>query len=595
MLLALCGYLVVRGVVMLNGYLYADDFALRWWAHTSGFTPEYLFRSYYGHVQPGGLAAQWILQSAWPGSWTALMVWALLMQLAVLVLLWRLVLHLTGSQLAALLAFLVPALSSFTFEVGVWWCMVVESAPFALFMMASLWCLVLALEGRPGRWWLWSGLALAGALMSMSRATLSVLALVLVAAYLPIGVPRPRGLRAALRLKPAFWAGIVAFAVGWLLILQLHAPFIRSPEWNWGWALRYARDFFLLNVVNGAAGGPWLWFSAPGETWNGVLVIPRPVTWLLVVAVVLMVAVGVAVRRWRPALFRYYLGLLVYAAGLTAVATYGRGGGTQIASSGYRYSSDFWIPLALFIPLLFFPVRGEQVTTRPRLRRLSRQGLAAVAAAVFATSCLVSAVEPSLRWVNSQTKDYVHTAQASMMAVPADAQFLPQQTMTDLVHPLLMQPFASTEVVFAPDPVFRPFVKYSTGGLYGFALDGHAEQQWVTGFTADTAGKCGFRLGPNPLAIPLQRAAPAWSWVAEVSYLSAADTTVRMRIGPDVHEVPLRAGLHNVFFEVRGPAAYVTAATTDDVAVCIDRVTIGGRTGPGSAPQVFPPPANALR
>ena len=59
------------------------------------------------------------------------------------------------------------------------------------------------------------------------------------------------------------------------------------------------------------------------------------------------------------------------------------------------------------------------------------------------------------RWVNSQTKDYVHTAQASMTEIPADAQFLPQQTMTDLVHPLLMQPFASTEVVFAPDPVFR--------------------------------------------------------------------------------------------------------------------------------------------
>lgn len=595
MLLALSGYLVVRGTVMLNGYLYADDFALRWWAHTSPLSPEYLFRSYYGHVQPWGLGAQWFLQAIWPGSWTALMVWALVMQLTVLVLLWRLVLHLTGSQLAALLAFLVPALSSFTFEVGVWWCMVVESAPYALFMLLSLWCLVRALEGRPGRWWLWSALALAAALMSMSRATLSVLALLLVAACLPIGTPRPRGVRAALRMAPAYWAGIVGFAVAWLAFLQVHAPFVRSSEWNWGWAARYARDFFLLNVVNGAAGGPWLWFSAPGETWNGVLVIPRPVPWLLGVAVLLVVSIGYVVRRWRPALFGYYLGMLLYAALLTAVATYGRGGGTQIASSGYRYSSDFWILLALFLPLLFFPVRGESVDVRPQLRRVSRTGLAAVAAAAFAVSCLVSAVEPGLRWVNSQTKDYVHTAQASMADIPADAEFLPQQTPTDLVHPLLMRPYASTEVVFAPDPAFRPFVRYSTGGLYGFALDGQAEQQWVGGDSSVPRGTCGYAVSRVPVTIPMTEPVPAWSWVAEVAYLSSADTTITVRVGPDTHEVPLREGLHNVFFEVWGPAAEVTAEATDDTTVCIDRVTIGARTGQGSAPQVFPAPADALR
>ena len=107
--LALVGYLVIRGTVMFNGYLYADDFALRFWAHESGLTPEYLFRSYYGHVQPWGLLAQWILQAGWPGSWTALMVWSVGMQLATLVVLWRIVLRLTGSQVAAFLAFLVPA------------------------------------------------------------------------------------------------------------------------------------------------------------------------------------------------------------------------------------------------------------------------------------------------------------------------------------------------------------------------------------------------------------------------------------------------------------------------------------------------------
>ncbi len=43
------------------------------------------------------------------------------MQLATFALLWRIVLRLTGSDLAAFLAFLVPAYSMFGFETGVWW------------------------------------------------------------------------------------------------------------------------------------------------------------------------------------------------------------------------------------------------------------------------------------------------------------------------------------------------------------------------------------------------------------------------------------------------------------------------------------------
>ncbi len=322
------------------------------------------------------------------------------------------------------------------------------------------------------------------------------------------------------------------------------------------------------------------------------------------VGLLIAVLSGVLVRLFRPPLFGYFLGLLVYAAGLTAIATYGRGGGTQIASSGYRYSSDFWIPLALLLGLLFFSVRGERDPFSPRARALgarlgkrgvTRSGIAGVAAAVFAVSCLVSTVEPGLRWINSRTEDYVRTAQAAMAQIPADAQFLPQQTMTDLVHPLLMKPFASTEVVFAPDPVFRPFVRHSTGGLYGFALDGAAEQQWVGGVSSRAPGTCGYSLGAAPVSIPMSEPVLEWSYVAEVSYLSSTDTTIRMQIGPDTHDVPVRAGLHNVFFEVWGPATEVTASVADPVQVCIDRVTIGSRTGPGSPAQVFPPPADALR
>ncbi|HRY08961.1 MAG: glycosyltransferase family 39 protein [Actinobacteria bacterium] len=599
LLLALLGYLLVRGTVMLNGYLYADDFALRYWADTSGLTPEYLFRSYYGHVQPWGLLAQWILQAGWPGSWTALMVWSLAMQVAILALLWRIVLRLTGSQVAALLAFLVPAVSSFTFEVGVWWCMIIESAPYGLFMMLSIWWLIRALSGDPGRWWLWSGLAFGAAVLSISKGSLFIIAMVVIAAFLPIGVERARGLRGAFRANPRYWVLLVGFTAAYAVFLRIHAPISRDPDWNLLRALRYSRDLFLLNIVNGSAGGPWRWFSAQGETWNGVLVIPLRTTGLMVIAVVLLIAVFVVVRRYRPVLFPYLWGMLVYALALTALAAYGRGG-SLVASTGYRYTSDFWILLALFAGLLFYPTvwetqpfsaKAQALGRRLRARGIRRRTVALSAAVAFLVSSLISAVEPSLRWVNSQTKDYVTTARNSMPAIPANAEFLPQRTMTDLVHPMLMLPYASTEVVFSPDPAFRPFVDYSTDGLFGFANDGSAQQQFVAGTPSQPNGVCGYRISTAPLVIPMTREVPQWTFVAQVSYLSDADTTVRMRIGPNDHEVPIRQGLHNVFFEVEGPVPDVTVTGTDvGVQTCIDLISIGPRLGPDSQEPFYPPP-----
>lgn len=599
MIIALLGYLVVRGSVMLNGYLYADDFAFRYWADTSALDPEYLFRSYYGHVQPFGHLAQWLLQWAFPGSFTALMVWTLLMQLATFALLWRIVLRLTGSELAAFLAFLVPAFSMFGFETGVWWCEITETVPYGLFMMIAIWALIHALQGRPGRWWLWSGLALTGAVLSISKGAVGLIVLFMIAAALPIGAARSRGIRGAFRLNPGYWLLLGVITVGYAVFLRFHAPISRAPDWQLGRAVTYARDLFFVNIVSASAGGPWKWFSAQGETWNGVLVIPERSTWLLLVSVALFVAAVVLTRRYRPNLFGYLMWMVFYAALITFIAAYGRGGAV-VASSGYRYTFDFWVPLAIFAGVLFFPIRGEAdpfsaraiaLGQRLRSRGLTRQTVAAGAAVAFLVSSLISAVEPSLRWVNSQTKDYVRTARDSMADIQPNAEFLPQKTMTDLIHPLLMLPFASTEVVFSPDPAFRPFGQYSTDGLFGFAPDGAAEQQFVAGTLSEPNGTCGYRVTTSPTVIPMAQEVPQWSFVAQVSYLSSADTTVAMTVGPATHQVPVRTGLHNVFFQVEGPVTEVSVQGSDPaVQMCIDQVSIGPRLGPNTKEPLYPPP-----
>ena len=599
MLAALAAYVVVRGPVMFGGYLYADDFALRWWAHTSSLTPEYVFRSYYGHMQPFGLIAGWLMQWLFPGSFTALMIFTLIAQIATFALLWRIVLRLTGSNLAALLAFLVPAFSMFGFETGVWWVEITETVPYAFFMMVSIWALIRALEGQRGRWWLWSALAFVCAVASISKSGVGLIVLLMIAAALPIGVPRRRGMRAAFALKPVYWLSLLVVAVVWTLTVAAFVPQGRDPDWQLTRAIRYSVNMIFINIVGGSVGGPWKWVSAPGETWRGVLVVPQRSTTLLVLGILLLIAVFVVVRRYRPNLQAYLLWMIFYAAAITALAAYGRGG-SAIASSGYRYTFDFWIPLSLFVGLFFYPVVGEEepFTSRARAlaerlagRGVSRSGLAGLAAGLFAASCLASTVEPALRWVNSQTKAYVGEARESMDQIPADAEFLPQRTMTDLIHPLLMLPYASTEVVFAPDPAFRPFSEYTTNGLFGFATKGAAEQQYVSGVSSKPAGTCGYKVTTDPVTIPMASPVAEWSFVAQVGYAASADTTMRMAIGGAVHDVPVKAGLHNVFFQVVGPATTVTAVGSDPgVNVCIDQIVIGSRLGPGNPEPVYPPP-----
>ena len=154
-----------------------------------------------------------------------------------------------------------------------------------------------------------------------------------------------------------------------------------------------------------------------------------------------------------------------------------------------------------------------------------------------------------------------------------------------------MLPYASTEVVFAPDPVFRPFVEYSTGGLYGFTRDGTAEQQFVPGVLSVPKGVCGYRVGQAPTSIPMVQEVPQWSFVAEVTYLSSADTTLELTVGPTTHQVPIVSGLHNVFFQVEGPVNEVIARSTDPgVQTCIDKVNIGPRLGPDTKEPLYPPP-----
>lgn len=592
MLLALAVFAIWRSVVLFRGYLSLDDFIFRYWAHTSPLTLEYLFRPHGGHMNPIGLLGQWALQRAFPGSVPAVMVYVLLWQTAGLAVLWRLMLRLTGRNASALIAFTVGAFSMFGFEVGVWWAGAIYAGPFIFFTLLSILFLVRALQRAPGRWWLWSGAMYALALMSWSRASVAFLMLLAVASALPVWPhDRPRaghrGLVAALKTNPSYWASLVAVTITYLVFLQVHAPTVMGSKWHLSLAFAYSWRTLLYNVLPATAGGPWSWFAPLSEPWPSPTVVPNEVPGVLVGGLLALVLIVSVVAVFRPALLAYLAWLGFITATVIAIASFARGGFGFIWTT-YRYTYDLWIPLALLFGLVPFRLLGEQDPFPARARRLAgaQQGprlqtTAAVAfAAAFATSSWLSQRVPAQYWVNNAARGYVTSGASTFGAVPRGDSVLPQKSLAGLIHPVFSMPYATTEVVFSPIPGSPSFSAPANNGLFGFNGHGVLERSTLvdTVSTSRPPSPFGYRIGPQPLTLPLDRTQQQWSLTAEMAYVAREDVEVEVIAGPSVQVLRLPAGMHQTYFRVGSPVSAVTIRALraiDPDTMGVDQVRIG--------------------
>lgn len=569
-----------RAYVSAQGYLYLDDYAFRFWAATEPFGLDYLFKSYGGHLNPVGLAIQWILQSAFPGSHLALVAFVMVLWIATLALAAATMLVLTERWQAAVVAIAVLGLGMLGFENTVWWAAAIYAAPYQFFLAASLFTLVRVL--RPG------GrlpvavvlIAYTGCLASYSRGFVAGLVLFAVAAGLPVAGPRPLGVRGAWREHRVLWSLVTVLTLGALIAIVVRTDGAAEMGSSVTGMLRYAWLLLVLNVLPAVWGGPWRWYEIQPGPWHAVLQTPAP-PWLLVwLAAIGAVVAVVVIHRTRPALRGFLPWVALIIATVLAATTVARAG-SAVSSVAYRYTFDLAWPLALLVALALVPLWWE---ARPPIRWLWPY------TAAFVASTIVSTIVPAVNWTHNEGRGYMDSATAGFAEIPAGQDVLPQGVPADLIDPVLMRGYANSQVVMVPQPGAPRFSEFAPDVLFGFAADGSVQEQDVTGPAAPAGPDegCGYRVTDIPREIPLDGRLIAWPFYARVAYFAGADTSLNLAVGGQIHTVPLTAGgLRAGYFAVSGPGTNVlVSVSTPGAVVCLTELVIGNRVDPSSGEQI---------
>ena len=577
----------LRASISLRGYLYADDFAFRYWAATDSLTFDYLTRSYGGHVNPIGLFNQWILQALFPGSHTALAVFTLVLWAATLVLAAMLALLLTDRWQGSVIIVAIAGLSLFGFENSTWWAAAVYAGPYQLFLVGGV-VSVVASQRLGGRLWDWVAVACAvGACFSFSRGFMAPLLMFGVAALVPLTPEGPRGLRAAWRGRQKIWMSmLIASAAAILLVITRSAEIARS-----GFSLTEIPGYMWMLLVNNVLpaiwGGPWRWFEIPPPNWSPIVTNPAPATWAMFLFAVATAAAAVWIWVTRRHLRALLVGTATFTLIILVIAALARSG-TVVESTAYRYTFDILWPVSLLLTLAVVPMRWQPA-------RVSRGGVIVVA--VICASALVSTVVPAQDWMSNQAREYMANAEATFSRIPPAQQVLDQGVPDDLIHPALMAPYANARTVMTPVPGAPIFADVAADTMYGFSPDGNVEEQTVAGPAAPPGPDpdCGYKVTDQARSIPLDGKLIAWDFYARVAYFTGVDTTLNVAVGGRIHTVPLRGGgLHAVFFRVSGPGQEVlVSAGTIGATVCVTDLTIGNRVSEQTG-ELIPFPVTEL-
>ena len=567
----LVAVVLLRSVLSLRGYLYLDDFAFRYWAATSPFGTEYLLRSYGGHVNPVGLAVQWVMQVVFPGSYLALALYSLTMFALALGIFAAIVWEVTGSRGASILAVALAGVSLFGFEVTVWWAASIYAAAFQVFLLLTVYAAIRAVRDRKSLWTYVGVAGGAGMVLSFSRGSLGAVLVFGLAAALPLVQGRPLGLREAFMRARALWVALAAVAVlGGVLVLA-SADRVTPQGFSVGAMPGYAWRLLVLNVLPALWGGPWRWFELPPLEWPPILANPAPMWWAVWFAAILTMIALVAVIVKIPSLRLLVAVVFGYVFAVLVLAGVARAG-ALVGSVAYRYTFDLVWPLTLLMVLGVFPALNQA-------RRVWRPGV--VVMSLIVVSALMSTVVPARDWAANPGKEYMANAVSGFAQIPTGQTVIDQGVPFDLIDTGLMAPYANARTVMTPQPGAPEFGLVARDALWGWAEDGSVEEQKVVGPTSVPGPDpdCGYRVTDVPRSVPLDGKLIAWDFYARVAYFSGTDTTLNFAVGGRISSVALESGgLKAVYFPVNGPGQDVlVSVSTPGVSVCLTEIKIGNR------------------
>jgi len=559
--------LVVRGRLLAGSYFNQDDFYMTGRAHRSDLTWEYLFSDFAGHVNPFQQLTLWLVAHHAPYDWAVIAAAILAVNVAATVLVWLILSRLLGEQWSRVVLLAVFAWAPITLAPTLWWSASMFLWPHVLCSLAAIWLLVRWRQGDGRRWVNGAGivLVLAVALLWHERAVLIPPLVFGVAVAIADEATGWRRLVAAVRRFRWLWLGMVATAACFLVVHGL----LTDVEGGGGTVRQQVEvswSFVGRSVVPGLVGGPW-----DGATVGGAVV---PATWVTVVSVALVIAVG-GLLLWRggPAR-RWGLAVLVgYVAADLALLLAGRSGFGQIIGLDPRYTADTLHAAVVCVALCLRGATSWPVPATSRRRALAVGGLLASygIASAFGTALLVP------HFQNKHDRDFVTTLRADLAADPTQVIF-DAPAPAELVLPLVGDDNRYS-VILGPLPELPAFDEPSPR-LRVVADDGSLRPVELVGWAASERGPdgdCGHAVSDGSTEVEL--ATPvAGRVLLRVRYYTDVESTVEVSAAGWSAEFLARRGPNEVWLvlpDVGGEVDALVLTGDGRGEVCVTEVAAG--------------------
>jgi hypothetical protein len=575
--------LVVWGAVGFRGYFSQDDFLFLGRAAESTVDLDYLLFDFGGHLMPLAFLQVWLIQHVAPLNYDVVMLVNLTYQVAIDLLLFRLLRSLFGPRRLTLVPLALYLFSPLTLPAFMWWAAALNLLPMQLAMVGALNTHLAHLRTGRRRYAVATVVIVGVGLLFFEKVALVVPLLLGLTAFLENG-STGRRLWVTVRAHRLLWATLAAVlaAYGWLYVT--HVPSVVR-----GWTGANALVAMVQNAVGTALapsiiGGPWRFvdftfvpaaFAAP-PSWAKWL------SWevLLVLAVVSIAARRGAARAWL--LLAAYLALDLALLALGRLRIFGPDIGLEL-----RYLTDAMIVVALALALATMPVQGRPAEAGDRWRqwatRMNRRHHVAVFVAaglvlnLLAVSSFITLHSFSKRWVANPAAPWVANLRADTARLH-DVELVDREVSPEIANPFLF-PYTEAHRLTRsfPDPPRFPAV--FTGRPYVILDDGHlrpAEMAAAAGTFPGPVKNCGWRVQEDAVRMPLVRPLFHWPWFVRVAYLAGADTRATVTFGGVARHVQLRRGLNDLYLTgTSGPDAVTISGVEPGVTVCVDRVELG--------------------
>jgi hypothetical protein len=560
-----------RAWALSHSFFWQDDFV---YVHLAGdgLSLDYLLQDYKGHLMPGQFLLSWALTEVAPLSWAPAAILVLALQATASVLVLWLVRALAGDGPLTLTVVAVYLFSPLTFTASVWWSSALQAVPLQICMAWALLAHLRYLRTGSRVAAASAALAVVVGLLFWQKALLIPLVLVAFTALVgPLFTGRP--LASLLRRSAPVLVGYVvvaaAYLTAYLLVTEQDGSGLPTATELWQ-LLRFAVvDTFapgLLGLMAGAEPAGALLAPAPPA---GILFASWQIVGLVVVAS-LVLARWTAARAWA-----LLLGYLLVDVALVASMRLDFVG--TVIGRDPRYVADAIVVATVVLAAVGVAVRDRRAILPPALWR-SRAVVASALVLAMVNASLISTFAVVQRLPMDDATRFVANARAAA-ETSGQVDLVDGAVPEGVIAPFFVEQARASVVVGALSGYRFGRPSADLRMLDGFGLPQPIEvRPAATAAVEERSSSCAWPLRGDRVDIPLNATVPAGRWVVRIGYYSAAPTTGVLTVGPQRRDVDLLAGVHHLYLEYAAthPVRQVSLGRLPaGDAACVTDVVVG--------------------